>query len=60
VDTELNQQKKKLNTLEILAATHIQTETRKTMLSKTAAWSFKTASRFRVDRKSAYLVALYF
>jgi hypothetical protein len=31
VETELNQHKKKLNTLEILAATHTQTATRKTM-----------------------------
>jgi hypothetical protein len=37
VETELNQLKKKLNTLEILAAAHTQTSTRKTMLSKSSA-----------------------
>jgi hypothetical protein len=37
----LNQLKKKLNTLEIFAAAHTQTSTRKTMLSKPAGGSFK-------------------
>jgi hypothetical protein len=60
VETELYQQKKKLNTPKNLAATHTQTATRKTMLSKTAAGSFKTDFRFGIDRKSAYLVALHY
>jgi hypothetical protein len=46
VETELNQLKKKLNTLDILAAAHNQTSTRKTMLSKSAAGSFKAETLY--------------
>jgi hypothetical protein len=49
VETELNQLKKKLDLLEILAAARTQTATRKTMLSKKPAGSFKTLARFSIQ-----------
>jgi hypothetical protein len=62
VETELNQLKKKLNTLEILSAAHTQTSTRKNQQNKKikiSIWVIQNRdSRFRVDRRSAYLVAL--